>query len=81
MMMGCNMVIQYLQVLLLFLVLPLFVDLKTVKEVLRCNSWWIGIMFGGAVASAGWGTLGPVPGAVMLIAWLIMTVRSIMARV
>lgn len=80
MMMGCNMVIQYLQVLLLFLVLPLFVDLKKVKEVLRCNSWWINIIFGWAVAYAGLTTLGMVPGAVMIIAWAIMAARIIIAR-
>jgi len=80
MMMGCNMVIQYLQVLLLFLVLPLLVDLKTVKEVLRCNTWWISIIFGWAIAYGGMMTLGTIPGAVMIIAWAIMAARIIIKR-
>jgi len=80
MMMGCNMVIQYLQVLALFLIMPLFVDLKTVKEVLRCNSWWISIIFGFCIASAGLQTLGMVPGVVMLLAWALSSSRTIMRR-
>jgi hypothetical protein len=76
-MMGTNMVIQYTQVLFLFLIVPLIVDRDTVKSIIRCNSWWIGLMYALLVVICAFSTLGGTIGGIMFIAWIAMVFKQL----
>lgn len=77
MMMGCNHFIQYLQVLALFIIYPLIVDIATVKKVLQENTWWLGLMFGFLIVVSGFLNLGIIPGIVMSLGWVFMVIKQL----
>lgn len=70
-MMGCNKLIQYLQMLVLFLIMPIWVNYDNFWKIWLDNAWWLGNLFGFFVAASGFTTLGVFPGAAMMIAWAI----------
>ena len=76
-MMGTNLFIQYIQVLFLFLIVPLIVDRDTVKSIIRCNSWWIGLLYALLVVICAFSTLGGTIGIVMLFAWFAMVFKNL----
>lgn len=70
--------VQLIQYLLFFIVLPLVSNLSLVKKILHCNIKTLSIIFGALVCSSAITNLDYVTSTVMIIVYLIMTIKALM---
>lgn len=71
-------VVQFIQYLLFFIVLPLVSNLSLVKKILHCNIKTLSILFGALVCSSAIANLDYVTSTVMIIVYLIMTIKALL---
>jgi len=69
-------VVQFVQYLLLFLMLPLITNLNKVKNILKCNIKLLSFVFGLFVCVAALESLNMTTSIVMFILFILMTIKS-----
>ena len=70
-------VIQFLQFLATFLALPLFSNLKIIKEIMSCNSGALGWLFGALVVSSSLTTLDSTVSTTMIVVYVLLALKAI----
>lgn len=69
---------QFIQYLLLFIILPLVSNLSLVQKIIHCNIKALSILFGALVCSSAISNLDNVTSTVMIIVYLIMTIKALL---
>lgn len=70
-------IVQFIQYLIFFMIIPLIVNLKQVKTILHRNITTLGMLFGALVCSSAITTLDYVTSSVMVIGYILMAIKTI----
>jgi hypothetical protein len=69
--------VQFIQYLLFFTIIPLLQNLPMVRKILHCNIKTLGILFGGLVCSSAISNLDYTTSTVMIVVYIIMTIKAL----
>lgn len=73
---GSISAIQVLQNILTFLFIPLMTDAKTIFKIIKCNSKFISIIFGGLIIISAFVNLSTTTAIVMLITYILFIIKQ-----
>jgi hypothetical protein len=70
-------ILQFIQYILLFTLLPLLKNFSKIKNILHCNSTTLGLLFGALVCSSAFTHLDDITSIVMTVVYILMTIKTL----
>ena len=74
---SCISIVQFIQYLIFFMIIPLLTNLTMVKKILHCNIITLGLLFGALVCGSAITSLDYVTSSVMIVVYLIMAIKAL----
>lgn len=70
-------IVQFIQYLIFFTIIPLLTNLTMVKKILHCNISTLGLLFGALVCSSAYSHLDNTTAIVMTIVYILMAIKTL----